>query len=141
MTGADTTRVQSGLQRLSTAAADGRLERLCHELGVSVLTVFGSAARDAGSARDLDVGALPVPGSRLDPVAVAAALVDLTGGAPVDLADLGRAGPLLRERALVGCLPLFEEPPGAFAAAQGAAIGERVDTDAGRRLDLELLRG
>lgn len=90
------TAVREGVDRLRAAADDGSVERLCRDLGVSVLTVFGSAVRDARTARDLDVAALPVPGSGLDAVAVAMALVDPTGGAPVDLSDLGRAGPLLR---------------------------------------------
>ncbi|WP_300017273.1 hypothetical protein [Pseudonocardia sp.] len=45
----------------------------------------------------------------------------------------------IRERALVGSLVLFESVPGAVAAAQVAAIAERIETDPMRRLDLELL--
>jgi len=66
-------------------------------------------------------------------------LVDLTAVSSVDLAHLNRAGPLLRERALVGCVALYESGPGRYAAAQTAAIGERIETDAARRADLELL--
>lgn len=57
----------------------------------------------------------------------------------VDLAHLNRAGPVLRERALVGSVALFESAPGRFADAQTAAIGERIETDPMRRLDLDLL--
>lgn len=69
------------------------------------------------------------------------ALAALTGVDSVDLAHLNRAGPLLRERALVGCVPLFESVEGAYASAQMAAIAERVETDVLRRLNLDLLAG
>jgi predicted nucleotidyltransferase len=128
-----------GLLRLQAAAETGALDVLCAQHAVSVLTVFGSAVRTPGTARDLDVAALPEPGASFDLAALTVALVDLCGTQDVDVANLGRADPVLRERALVGCLPLFESRPGAFAAAQAAAVGERVDTDANRRLNLSLL--
>ncbi|MGI9000366.1 MAG: hypothetical protein ACR2GH_01730 [Pseudonocardia sp.] len=74
-----------------------------------------------------------------DPVALVTELVDLTGVEDIDLAHLNRGGPLIRERALVGAIPLFESAPGRYADAQTAAIGERIETDAMRGLDLELL--
>jgi predicted nucleotidyltransferase len=128
-----------GLLRLRAAAETGALDAVCARHAVSVLTVFGSVLRTPETARDLDVAALPVPGGALDLPALVVALTDLTGTQHVDVADLGRADPVLRERALVGCLPLFEGRSGAFAAAQAAAVGERVDTDANRRLNLALL--
>lgn len=127
-----------GLLRLRAAAASGKLDALCARYRIAVLTAFGSAVRDPGSARDLDVAALPERGCTLDTPALVVDLVDLTGVQDVDLADLSRAGPVLRERALVGCVPLFEHVSGAYAAAQIAAVGERVDTDANRRLNLSL---
>jgi hypothetical protein len=39
----------------------------------------------------------------------------------------------------VGSIGLYERDVGALATAQAAAIGERIDTDPMRRLDLELL--
>jgi len=57
----------------------------------------------------------------------------------IDLAHLNRAGPLLRERALVGAMPLFESAEGRFSSARTAAIGERIETDGMRRLDPDLL--
>lgn len=66
-------------------------------------------------------------------------LVGLTGVDAVDIAHLNHGGPLIRERALVDCVPLFESAEGAYAAAQTAAIGQRIETDGMRRLDLELL--
>ena len=127
-----------GLARLRDAAGSGELDAFCARHGVRVLTVFGSAGRGETGARDLDVGVLFERGRRPDVLAVAAQLVELTG-CEVDLAHLNRAGPVLRERALVGSIGLFESEAGALATAQAAAIGERIDTDPMRRLDLELL--
>jgi predicted nucleotidyltransferase len=129
-----------GLARLRVAAASGELDELCRRHAIRVLTVFGSAARAEPHARDLDVGALAEPGQPLDAVALSTDLLDLTGVDRVDLAHLNHAGPLLRERAFVGCVPLYESSEGAYAAAQTAAIAERIETDAARRADLELLR-
>ncbi|MDP9466742.1 MAG: hypothetical protein M3P31_05835 [Actinomycetota bacterium] len=53
---------------------------------------------------------------------------------------LERAGPVARERALVQCVPLYESEPTAYAAAQVAAMGERMDTEWLRALDLETMR-
>lgn len=125
------------LARLRQAAASGRLDALCARHGVRVLTVFGSAARAEPRARDLDVGVLGAPDDAL--LALVNDLVELTGTQAVDVARLDRAGPVLRERALVGCVPLYESEPGRYAAAQLAAIAERVETDAARRTDLQLL--
>ena len=128
-----------GLVRLRTAAASGELDALCAQRSVRVLTVFGSTARDEPTARDLDVAVISEPGAPFDQVALLNDLVDLTGVQAVDLAHLNRAGPVLRERALVGSVALFESAPGRFADAQTAAIGERIETDPMRRLDLDLL--
>lgn len=124
---------------MRAAAASGHLDLLCARHVVRVLTVFGSAARGEPGARDLDVGVLSEPDLAFDPVAWVTELVELTGVRDIDLAHLNRAGPVLRERALVGCVALFESGPGRYADAQTAAIGERIETDAMRRLDLELL--
>lgn len=128
-----------GLARLRVAAGSGELDDLCRRHEVRVLTIFGSAGRGEHDARDLDVGVLDENGRTFDAVALTTALVELTGVDRVDLAHLNRAGPVLRERALVGCVPLYESSEGAYAAAQTAAIAERIETDAARRADLELL--
>lgn len=125
-----------GLARLRAAAG---LEAVCERHHVRVLTVFGSTARSLPSARDLDVAVLTEPGRPLDAIGLVNDLIELSGVDAVDLAHLNRAGPVLRERALVGVVPLFESEPGAFADAQTAAIGERIETDPLRRLDLDLL--
>lgn len=127
-----------GLARLRRAADSGALEALCARHRVRVLTVFGSTARGESDARDLDIGVLFERGAVPDLLALIADLDGLSG-APNDVAHLNRAGPVLRERALVGSVWLFESEVGALATAAAAAIGERIDTDPMRRLDLELL--
>jgi predicted nucleotidyltransferase len=127
-----------GLARLRAATSSGELDALCASHHIRVLTVYGSAARGEGAARDLDIGVI-TEGADLDVVTLTADLMDLTGTDRVDLAHLNRAGPVLKERALVGSIGLYEGDVGALATAQAAAIGERIDTDPMRRLDLELL--
>ncbi len=127
------------LQRLRDAAASGWLDAFCLRHGVRVLTVFGSAGRGEERARDLDVGILTERGAAFDVVAAIEDLVELTGTDAVDVAHLNRGGPVLRERALVGSVALYESAPGALADAQAIAIGERIETDPMRRLNLRLL--
>lgn len=128
-----------GLARLRAAAASGALDVVCERHHVRVLTVFGSTARSAPTARDLEVGVLTEPERPFDAVGLVNDLVELSGMEHLDLAHRNRAGPVLRERALVRVVALFESEPGAFADAQTAAIGERIETDPQRRLDLDLL--
>lgn len=129
------------LQRLRDAAADGVLGRLCERHHVRVLTVFGSAGRGEECARDLDVGVLVERDADFDLIAAITDLVELAGTDAVDLVHLNRGGPVIRERALVGSVLLYESRRGALAEAQVAAIAERVETDPMRRLDLDLLAG
>ena len=134
------TEPREALSRLRAAADDGRLEDLCRRHGVRVLTVFGSAARPGAVPRDLDVAVGFEPHHRGDVLALLDELSVLTGSDDVDLLVLDRAGPVARERALVQCLPLYESEPTAFATAQVAAMGERMDTEWLRALDLETMR-
>lgn len=131
---------REALSRLRAAAADGRLDELCRRHGVRVLTVFGSAVRPAAAPRDLDVAVAFEPHHAGDVLALLDELSELTASDDVDLLVLGRAGPVARERALVRCLPLYESEPTAYASAQVAAMGERMDTEWLRALDLEALR-
>lgn len=129
------------LQRLRGAAASGALGAFCLRHHVRVLTVFGSAGRGEENARDLDVGVLVERDKDFDLISAITELIELAGTDDVDLAHLNRGGPVIRERALVGSVLLYESRRGALAAAQVAAIAERVETDPMRRLDLELLAG
>jgi predicted nucleotidyltransferase len=127
-----------GLARLRASAETGELDALCRRHRIRVLTVFGSAARDDPAARDLDVGVLLEPKTKIDYLPLIRDLELLTE-ADVDVVHLNGAGPVLRERALVGSVVLDESEPGAWASASTAAVLERMDTEWLRRLDLELL--
>lgn len=129
------------LARLRAAAADGQLDVLCARHSVRILTVFGSAIGPDADPRDLDVAVRPEPGRRGDVLALLDDLSRLTGSDDIDLMVLDTAGPVAKERALVGCLALFESEPTAYADAQMAAMCERMDSDWLRALDLETLRG
>jgi hypothetical protein len=59
--------------------------------------------------------------------------------ANIDVVHLNPAGPVLRERALVGSVVLDESEPGAWASASTAAMQDRMDTDWLRRMNLDLL--
>ena len=131
---------RTALTRLRAAADDGRLDQVCQRHGIRVLTVFGSAVRPEAEPRDLDVAVAFKPEVAGDVLAVLDALSELTGSDDLDLMVLDRAGPVARERALVQCLPLYESEPTAYATAQVAALGERMDTEWLRALDLETLR-
>lgn len=76
----------------------------------------------------------------MDYPAIIGDLIELTG-ANVDLVHLNSGGPLIRERALVGAIALYESEAGAWSRAATVATVQRMDTDWLRRLSLELLAG
>jgi predicted nucleotidyltransferase len=127
-----------GLRRLREAARAGELDAFCERHRVQILTAFGSAVREDPNARDLDIGIMFEPGATVDWMALLGDLDALTD-ADVDVAHLNRGGPLIRERALVGSVALYESEPGALARAAELAMVERMDTDWLRRLDMELM--
>lgn len=127
-----------GLARLLAAAETGELDAVCRRHRIRVLTVFGSAARDDPAARDLDVGVLLEPDASIDYLPLIRDLERVTE-ANVDVVHLNEAGPVLRERALVGSVVVDESEPGAWATASTAAMLERMDTEWLRRMDLDLL--
>lgn len=131
---------REALELLRAAATDGRLDDLCARHDVRVLAVFGSAVRADGDPGDLDVAIGFEPGHRGDLLALLDDLSRLTGSDDLDLLVLDDAGPVARERALVGGLALFESEPSAYARAQMAAMLELMDTEWMRALDLETLR-
>lgn len=131
---------RTALARLQAAAQDGRLDDLCARHGVRVLTVFGSVVRPEATPRDLDIAVGFEPGRPGDLLALLDDLTVLTGSDDLDVMVLDRAGPVARERGLVGCLALYESEPMAYARAQVAAIGERLDTAWLRALELEAMR-
>lgn len=108
-----------------------------HDL--DLLLAFGSAVRDGGEPRDLDLAALSR--ARLDPLRLLHDLYGLTTLEAVDLLDLRRAGPVARFEALDGGVILFEARPGLFAGAHMAAVAQKADTAEFRRRVLAALAG
>ncbi len=99
------------LTRPYQAADDGRLAELCQRLGVVLVTVLGSAAQDAATARDLDVAVLFGQRTRSAPLELINELVVITGTEDVDLMVLDEADPIARFNATAGALPLYEDAP------------------------------
>lgn len=100
--------------------------------------MFGSAIRPDSHPRDLDL-AFRSDGGSPDVLGFLDELSAVAGTSQIDLMDLNRAGPVARERALVGGQPLVEDESGSFSRAQLAAIMERMDTDWLRRMELDLM--
>jgi predicted nucleotidyltransferase len=91
------------------------------EPGLELLVLFGSRARgDAGPTSDWDFGY--VAGEEFVPEAFLARLVDSLKTERVDLADLDRAGALLRFRAARDGKPVHERTNGTFAEFWLAAV-------------------
>lgn len=120
-------------------SAAGGLEPLCTQLGIQLLVLFGSAARASTDPRDVDVAVRFRKDTAADLLGLLDALHALTGFEGYDVLDLARAGPVARERALVGCRLLYQARAGLFARAQIGAIMQRLDTDEMRRVELALL--
>lgn len=132
--------LRSVAERLRSEVARESLGVLCRRFDVSLLVLFGSAARSGTDPRDIDVAVRFDP---YDPGSVLAfldALADVAGTDRVDLMVLNTAGAVAREEALVFGTPLFMVSPDLFAEAQIAATMERLDTDVLRRQQLEMLR-
>lgn len=128
----------AGLRRLLALAETDGLDDLCERHGIAVLTVFGSAAQGHPEPRDLDVGVLLRRGAKPQLLALIGDLQD-AAETDIDLVMLNDGGPVIRERALVGAVALYEAAAGDWLRAATAAALERMDTAWLRRLDLELL--
>lgn len=130
---------QLAVRRLCTAAESSDLADLCARTGARLLVLFGSARGADCDPNDVDLAVRFEHGRPHDLLALLDELYRLTGYEEFDVLDLARAGPLARERALVGARVLHEAEPGSFAVEQIAAIMERLDTDAMRRVELALM--
>lgn len=135
-------RAQDGsqaLRRLRAAQADGSLTALADEHGLSLLVLFGSAVDPAVTAPgDVDLAAAWQRGAQPDLVGLTSDLMGLIGD-PVDVLDLDRGGPVVRQRALAGGEVLLQREAGAFATRQMRAIRDYADTAHLRRRQLDLL--
>ena len=119
MSGAKTIPSIEELRR--AAAAAGR------EADCRLIVLFGSAARSTGSTPgDVDVAVLC--GGELDTVAFTNRLIQDLGFQQVDVADLGRADPLLMTLVARDGVPLYERSPGEFARFVSLAARRYADT-------------
>ena len=132
-------RIGQAVATLRTAARDGRLGRVCEASDIQLLVLFGSAAREPDTARDLDLAVRFEPYEPTRVLAALDALSELAGPVPVDLMLLNRAGPVAREQALVFGELLCARAADTFAEAQIAAVLERLDTEHLRVAELDLL--
>jgi predicted nucleotidyltransferase len=130
---------RAGLSALRAAANSGALADLCRRHAIRLLVVFGSVLDPSRAPHDLDIAIAFERGTTPDLLTLLDELSAVTGVGSIDVLDLAHAGPVARERALVGTLPLYQSQPGVFANAQMAAMTERMETDWLRRLDLELM--
>lgn len=130
----------AGLARLRALASTGGLDSTCDKHGIAVLTAFGSATTGNPEPNDLDIAVFFRPGYRPDYPTLISDLQSASDG-NIDVVVLNGAGPVIRERALVGAVPLYEHEAGGWLRAATAAALERMDTAWMRRLDLDLLAG
>ena len=105
---------------LHDGVSDAMLAAEAKRLGLGLLVLFGSRARgDAHASSDWDFAALSATNEQLDSVRVALSLVLQTD--QLDVADLSRAGALVRHRIAAEGRLLYEAVPGSFLEFQLAA--------------------
>ncbi|MSP63861.1 MAG: nucleotidyltransferase domain-containing protein [Myxococcales bacterium] len=99
-----------------TAATLARLSEVAAgHPGLALLALHGSQARgDARADSDWDFAWLAQTAERVDVEGLTADLVIALGSERIDLADLARAGGLLRFQVARDGVPIIERPPGAF---------------------------
>lgn len=101
----------------------------------------GSAADPAVTdPGDVDLAVAWRPDSERDLLRLGNEMMDLLGDA-VDVLDLDRGGPVVRQRALTRGELLLEREPGAFATRQMRAMRDFIETDPLRRTALEVMSG
>ena len=104
------------------AALLERVGAIAPRAGLDLLLLFGSRARgDVHPHSDWDFGYLA--SSALEPEALAGELSRVTGSDRVDLADLARAGGLLRFRAARDGRVVFERQAGLYERFWLGAVG------------------
>lgn len=99
---------------------------LASTAGLRLVVLFGSAARSAETARDLDLGI--DAGRPLDTVDLTNRLSTLLGRSDVDVVDLRRADPVLLRAVADDGIPVYEAEPGAFDRFHSLALRRFLDT-------------
>ena len=130
------------MPRLRRGLTDGSRADLAQKHGFALIVLFGSAADPTEtSPGDLDLAVAWRSGAGdHDIVGVTSDLLALLGD-DVDVLDLDRGGPVVRQRALTQGQVLLELEAGAFATHQMRAIRDYIDTAYLRRRQFELLTG
>lgn len=114
-------------------------QRVGQALGCRLIVLFGSASRgEAVKPQDLDLGILGQ--GRLDTVTVTNRLIRELGVQEVDVADLGRADPLLLALVARDGTPVYEACPGEFARFASLAIRRYADTRKFREVERQEIR-
>ena len=126
-------------QALEILRGSASLTAVCRNRGVILLTAFGSAIKPNGMPHDLDLGVLFEYGGPRDLLGLLDDLVVMTDCDFLDVTVLNDAGPVIRERALVGAEVLFEARRSIHANASISAMLERMDTAWMRALIVEEL--
>lgn len=116
----------------------GALAALCQEMGVELLTLFGSARTCPDSAGDVDLAYGFARAGAADELGLANALGERYGDL-LDLLPLDRAGEVARYAALGPAEVLVELQPGGFAERQIRAFRDYVDTQRFRDRALQVL--
>ncbi|MBW3660708.1 MAG: nucleotidyltransferase domain-containing protein [Gemmatimonadetes bacterium] len=112
------------LERLRTAARE-----VGEAIGARLVVLFGSTARRNASPMDLDIGVLPgSPGKALDMVDLTNRFTRALDLAEIDVADLGRADPLLCMLVARDGIPLYEATPAEFHRFVSLAARRYADT-------------
>jgi predicted nucleotidyltransferase len=140
MTGAITT---LSLEQIRQAAA-----RVAQQVDCRLVVLFGSAARafagglERRAPEDVDLGVLGAqPGhTALDTAALTNRFIRALGAQDVDVADLGRADPLLLMLVARDGVPLFEAAPGEFGRFVSLAARRYADTQKFRELERRQVR-
>lgn len=102
--------------------------------GLRLVVLFGSAARGhPGPPGDLDL-AVRTEGE-LDAVHLTNRLNTVLGRSDVDLADLGRADPVLLLSVAEEGIPVYEAEPGSFVSFQSLAARRFYDTAKFREME------
>ncbi|MDO5696927.1 MAG: hypothetical protein Q4G51_03025 [Dermatophilus congolensis] len=131
--------VERAVAQLTQGVADESLAQLCRDLGLKLLTMFGSAVRDPSTARDVD---LAYQRDRDRPHVSHLDIVNALGeryGDSLDVMDLDAADSVARFAGLHGVEVLYEAAPGDYAEAQLAAFRAFCDTQWLRDRALEVL--
>jgi len=125
---------QRGIGALTIEALRRAADQVSHELGLRLLILVGSAARDGlDVAEDLDIAFLA--GGPVDSVQLTNHLIRAIGVQEIDVSDLGRVDPLFLMLAARDGRLLYESAEGEFARFASLAVRRYADTRKFREME------